>query len=124
LDTDQDFRLSKIGVIMLGVADMERSVPFYRDSLGLELSAQHGGFAFFNADGVTLALSTGLMKAVGQAPGAVEVVFSVEHVRVAYEELQRRGILFLNQPRPVAGPMWAADFRDPDGHILSVFGPE
>jgi len=121
---DQEFRLSKIGMIMLGVADMEKSVSFYRDSLGLELTAQHEGFAFFNAGGVTLALSTGLTKAVGQAPGAVEVVFSVEHVRAAHEQLQRRGVVFLNQPRPVAGPMWAADFRDPDGHILSVLGPE
>jgi len=121
---DKEFRLSKIGVIMLGVADMEKSVSFYRDSLGLELTAQHEGFGFFSAGGVTLALSTGLTKAVGQAPGAVEVVFSVEHVREAHEVLQRRGVAFLNQPRPVAGPMWAADFRDPDGHILSIFGPE
>ena len=121
---DDEFRLSKIGVIMLGVADMEKSVSFYRDSLGLGLTAQHEGFAFFNAGAVTLALSTGLIKAVGQAPGAVEVVFSAEHVRAAHEHLQRRGVPFQNEPRPVAGPMWAADFRDPDGHILSVFGPE
>jgi hypothetical protein len=24
----------------------------------------------------------------------------------------------------VSGPMWAANFRDPDGHGLSIFGPE
>jgi catechol 2,3-dioxygenase-like lactoylglutathione lyase family enzyme len=121
---DQEFRLSKIGVIMLGVADMEKSVSFYRDSLGLGLTAHHEGFAFFDAGGVTLALSAGLAKAVGQLPGAVEVVFSVEHVRAAYEQLARRGVPFLNEPRPVAGPMWAANLRDPDGHLLSVFGPE
>lgn len=121
---DQEFRLSKIGVIILGVADMEKSVSFYRDSLGLGITAQHEGFAFFNAGGVTLALSKELMKAAGQAPGAVEVVFSVEHVRAAHEQLKQRGVAFRNQPRPVAGPMWAADFRDPDGHILSIFGPE
>lgn len=121
---DQEFRLSKIGVIMLGVADMEKSVSFYRDTLGLGLASQNEGLAFFPAGGVTLALSTGLTKTVGPAPGAVEVVFSVEHVRAAHEQLKQRGVAFRNQPRPVAGPMWAADFRDPDGHILSVFGPE
>ena len=27
-------------------------------------------------------------------------------------------------PRNVTGDQWAAKFRDPDGHLLSVYGPE
>ena len=52
------------------------------------------------------------------------MVFSVAHVREAYEALQAKGVEFRLEPRAVAGPMWAADFRDPDGHTLSIFGPE
>jgi len=33
-------------------------------------------------------------------------------------------VTFMNEPRPVTGDRWAANFRDPDGHLLSIFGPE
>lgn len=119
-----EFRLSKIGVIMLAVADLHQSVNFYRDQLGLELSGSTGEFAFFNAGGVTVALSTALPKALDGKSEAVEVVFSVDHVRVAHGELRDRGVHISHDPHPVTGENWAANFTDPDGHPLSVFGPQ
>jgi catechol 2,3-dioxygenase len=117
------FRLSKIGVVMLGVSDMAASKAFYVDVLGLELSGEQGGFCFLQAGGVTLALSKDLGPP-SVARSGVEVVFSVEHVREAYEGLKAKGVEFRIEPRAVAGPMFATDFRDPDGHALSIFGPE
>jgi catechol 2,3-dioxygenase-like lactoylglutathione lyase family enzyme len=117
------FKLAKIGVVMLGVTQMERSVVFYRDKLGLTLTGLHEGFAFFNG-GVTLCLSEALSRGGGQIAGALEVVFSVEDVRAAHRELAARGIAFTHEPRTITGPLWAANFDDPDGHHLSVFGPE
>jgi len=109
---------------MLGISDLEKSIPFYRDQLGLKLTAQFEGFAFFDAGGVTLALSRGLAQATGRGAGATEVVFSVEHVRAAYDALRRQGVEFSNEPRVISPGNWGADFRDPDGYILSIFGPE
>ena len=120
----EPFRLSKIGVIMLGVTDMENSLPYYRDRLGLKLTMQFEGFAFFDAGGLTLALTLALPKATGRGAGATEVVFSVDHVRAAYQALRAQGVEFSQEPRQISGPNWGANFRDPDGHILSVFGPE
>ena len=119
----EPFKLSKVGVVMLGVSDTAASKAFYCDTLGLELSGEHGGFCFLQAGGVTLALSKELGPPSGERSG-VEFVFSVEHVREAYEGLRAKGVEFRIETRVVAGPMWAVDFRDPDGHILSVFGPE
>lgn len=118
------FRLSKIGVIVLGVSDLDKSVAFYRDRLGLKVTMQFEGFAFLDTASVTLVLNTGLAKATGRGAGATEVVFAVEHVRAAYEALRQQGVEFTHEPRAVAGPNWAANFQDPDGHLLSVFGPE
>jgi catechol 2,3-dioxygenase-like lactoylglutathione lyase family enzyme len=118
------FRLSKIGVIMVGVADAGKSTAFYRDRLGLTVTSQHESFVFLDAGGLTLGLSPGLAQAVGNIPGAVEIVFSVEHVRQAYEALRGLGVEFANEPHVIVGAMWGAHFRDPDGHILSIFGPE
>ncbi len=119
-----DFKLSNIGVIMLGTSAPDASVAFYRDTLGLDLTGLHGGFAFFDGGGVSLVLSPELASAGENAPKTAEVVFSVAHVREAYEALKAKGVEFRVEPRAVTGPMWATDFRDPDGHVLSLFGPE
>jgi lactoylglutathione lyase len=121
---DQDLHLNRVGVVMLGVTALERSVPFYRDKLGLKLTGQNEGFAFFDGGGVTFCLSEALARGSSQIPGATEVVFSVENVRGAHRTLAARGITFTQEPRTITGPLWAANFRDPDGHNLSIFGPE
>ena len=119
------FKLSKIGVLMLGVQDLAKSVAFYCHKLGLPVSGEvPGEFAFLNAGSVTLALSVPIAKHTGQGPGCTEVVFSVEDVTAAYEALKGRGVQFTQEPRNVTGPMWAANFNDPDGHRLSIFGPK
>lgn len=120
-----DVRLSKIGLVMLGVADLERAVAFYRDKLGLAVQGEvPGEFAFFDAGGMALALSVPLAKNSPAMVGATEVVFAVASVRAAHAALAGRGVAFLQEPRVVTGSMWAANFADPDGHRLSIFGPE
>ena len=44
-------------------------------------------------------------------------------VTAAHQALSARGVEFLNAPRNVTGDQWAANFRDPDAHLLSIFGP-
>ena len=119
-----DMKLMQIGVVMLGVVDLNRSVAFYRDKLGLSVKQEIPGFAFLDGGGVTLCLSEPLARATGRGAGATEIVFSVEDVRTGYEALRGRGVQFTHEPRNVNGPMWAANFEDPDGHKLSIFGPE
>ncbi|MGH9632273.1 MAG: VOC family protein, partial [Bryobacteraceae bacterium] len=67
-----DFRLSKIGLIQLGVTDLNRSVEFYRDRLGLRFLGQSDVFGFFVAGGVSVALSVPISSVLGFSPGAVE----------------------------------------------------
>jgi hypothetical protein len=50
--------------------------------------------AFFEAGGLTLVLTLALPKATGRGAGATEIVFSVEHVRPAYEALRSQGVEF------------------------------
>jgi catechol 2,3-dioxygenase-like lactoylglutathione lyase family enzyme len=109
---------------MLGVSHLARSLEFYRDMLGLDVAFQAPGFGFLNGGGVMLCLSEPLAKAGGPLTGATEVVSAVPAVDQAYEALSAYGIEFVQGPREVAPGQWAANFRDPDGHLLSVFGPK
>ncbi len=120
----QTFQLSRISNIMLGVRDLDKSLAFYSGTLGLPVVMKETQIALLNAGPVGLGLSTGHVRMAPQVAGASEVVFQVEHVRAAREALQAQGVEFLNEPRQVTPTDWVAHFRDPDGHLLSIFGPE
>ena len=120
----QRFNLPPVSMIMLGVRDLEKSVSFYRERLGIDIRQRIPGFAFLDSGALTIVLSEPLAKNVSPLAGATEVIFSVNDVRASYEALKNQGVEFSQSPRSVSGPMWAANFRDPDGHLLTLFGPE
>lgn len=108
---------------MLGVRDLDRSVAFYRDLLGLNIKSQTQALAFIDAGSITIALSTALGGTrPARLSGATEIVFGVKGVRDAYQDLTERGVKFLTQPHQVSGTDWTAAFTDPDGHAISIFG--
>ena len=113
-----------LSFVMLGAANVDRAVEFYRDRLGLTLTGRFEGFAFLDTGTVSLALSGELAQREG-APRRepVELVFSVDSVTRAYEALKDR-IEFVNEPRAVNEQNWAVNFNDLDGHALSLYGPQ
>jgi len=110
---------------MLGVTSLEKSVPFYRDLLGLNIVGRvEGEFVFFNAGGT---VQLALRELNGSAdPGNTEFVFEVQDINQTYNDLKQKGIVFTRAPRAVTGSetseLYATDFRDPDGHVLSITG--
>jgi len=116
--------IGSVQTIMLGVKDLNASVEFYKNVLGLTPKMQSPVLALLDAGAVTLGLSPGHLRLAPQAAGAMEVVFHVPGVRAAQKELASRSVTFLSDPRQVTANEWAVHFRDPDGHLLSLFGPE
>jgi catechol 2,3-dioxygenase-like lactoylglutathione lyase family enzyme len=115
----RQFRLSKVSYVMLGVSDIQAALNFYQGKLGLKATSKSDDLVFFDAGSISLVVSS----EIGKKPGDSEVVFAVEHVQHAYEMLSRDGVKFEHEPHQVTESSWAANFRDPDGHILSIFGP-
>jgi catechol 2,3-dioxygenase-like lactoylglutathione lyase family enzyme len=113
--------LEGLAFVMLGVRDVERAATFYRDALGLPMTSRFEAFAFFDTGGAKLALTSELES--GNDARGHECVFAVTSVAKAYAALKGR-IAFLNEPRPVNDVNWAVNFRDPDGHLLSLYGPQ
>jgi len=117
----------QISNLILQVSDLERSLRFYRDVLDLPLLHASGAFAFFDGGGMTLALN----EYPGEFPsvaGVAEIVLRVDDVYEAYRMLAGKGVEFRVEPRVVTEMdgknLLAADFRDPDGHVLSITGWE
>jgi catechol 2,3-dioxygenase-like lactoylglutathione lyase family enzyme len=120
----QHVQLSQISAIMLGVRDLPLALAFYEEKLGLKVIMQEPQLALLQCGTVMLGLSRGHVRAVPNVTGATEVVFQVENVRAAHRDLTSKGVSFTTEPRQVTPTDWVAHFRDIDGHLLSIFGPE
>ena len=120
----EPIQLSRITAVMLGVRDLAQSLEFYREKLGLSVIMQEPSLALLQCGGVMLGLSRGHANMAPHINGATEVVFAVENVRAAHKALAAKGVIFMNEPRQATPTDWVAHFKDTDGHILSIFGPE
>lgn len=114
--------------VALTTSDLERSINFYRDVLGLPLIANFDapGLAFFDTGDVRLSV-----QKVDKVEATSSVLyFRVPDVDAAAESLQNHSIELEQAPEVVfrddegqfgeAGEEeWMAFFRDPDGHLLA-----
>lgn len=115
----------KIDYVMAMVSNMEASVKFYRDALGLKLRFESPEWTEFETEGTTLALHRAGAPA-GQASqssaaGSLKIGFNVDDIERAVLTLKERGVRFLQEPtlQPSEGIKLAA-FIDPDGMAISI----
>jgi catechol 2,3-dioxygenase-like lactoylglutathione lyase family enzyme len=119
----EDFRLSEVSVVMLGVTDLPRALEFYCGKLGLNLQREFPGIAFIDGGRVALCLSEPAAKMRGLLAGSGEICFSAKDVKTAHESLDARGVTFTHSPRALTSNHWIANFDDPDGNHLSISVP-
>lgn len=116
------YRLAKVRVF---VTDWERSLAFYRDTMGMEVSLplSEPGWA---------ELETGVAKLAVEAidprdPEATDLLgrflgvsLEVEDVYERFETLRRLGVDFVEEPERQAWGGVLAHLRDPDGNIITL----
>jgi predicted enzyme related to lactoylglutathione lyase len=113
----------RVTMISIGVTDMDRSIRFYTETLGLPMAGPRGEVTMIRAGEITIALNRPLARSAPQAlAGAVEVIFSVESVSSMETQLASRGCAFIASSHEVTPGLWAATFTDPDGHKLTLLG--
>jgi catechol 2,3-dioxygenase-like lactoylglutathione lyase family enzyme len=125
------FTIQKIGHVVLNVTDMERSVRFYVETLGFQISDIYpdtmmpGGMVFmrFHTDHHGVAL---VSQNAGQSTGRemnhmAFMVVSLDEVFLARDRLQAAGAEIVYQGRRRAGCQVAVEFLDPDGHHLEIY---
>ncbi|UFS68263.1 VOC family protein (plasmid) [Paracoccus denitrificans] len=127
----------RISVLTLGVADLERSLSFYHDGLGLPTKGivgqefEHGAVAFFDlSGGLKLALwaqadiahDTGLpMRPL--SPTAFTIGHNVmrrEEVDQIMDTAEQAGAEIVKPAQDTFYGGYAGYFRDPDGHLWEI----
>jgi catechol 2,3-dioxygenase len=125
------FDIKKLGHVVLNCSDVERSVRFYTQVLGLEISDVYpddmvpGAMVFmrFNEDHHGVAL-VGSMKGASPNVELNHLAFEVatlDEVIVARNHLRKHGVKIDFEGRRRAGVQIAVEFRDPDGHRLEIY---
>ncbi len=127
----------RIKVITFGVGDLERSLAFYRDGLGLATQGiigtefEDGAVVFFHMnDDLILALypraalAKDAMVSVGP-PSPAEfsighIVKSKQEVDAIMQQAQRAGARVTDPARDRFWGGYAGYFQDPDGHLWEI----
>jgi catechol 2,3-dioxygenase-like lactoylglutathione lyase family enzyme len=127
----------RITIITVGVDDLERSLAFYRDGMGLPTQGiigtefEHGAVAFFDLQaGVKLA--TWPRKSISHDTGLPESppsptdltlghnVSSREEVDAVMEQARNAGAKIVKQADDTFYGGYAGYFQDPDGHVWEI----
>jgi lactoylglutathione lyase len=117
----------RVNYSIIFVSDMERSISFYRDLIGIPLKFQSPGWAEFNTDGATLALHLTNEKkpddanSFKQTPGACRTGFQVLDIDDFHGRMMQNNIECKQQPTEAFG-VKIAQYADPDGLVFSVSG--
>lgn len=117
--------LGPLGQVSLPVTDVERSVAFYRDTLGLPHLYTYGALAFLDCDGTRLYLAEGGEGGGPLPPSASVLYFRVDDIGAAHQALSERGVAFIGAPHrihthPDGTEEWMAFFHDPDQNTIGL----
>ena len=134
--------IKSLGHVGLGVSDMERSLKFYRDFIGMEVLmeleitddriARVVGIPGAKCKIVHLQLGPGILELfqyyqpIGRdfAPimrqcdrGLIHIGFEIDDFHRQIEELKKHDIEFLGEPVEFRPDVWIVYFRGPDGEV-------
>lgn len=127
----------RINILTIGVSDLEKSLKFYRDGMGLKTQGivgtefEHGAVVFFDLqNGMKLALyerknlawDSGIKKQL-----ASTVEFSIGHLVQSYKEVdsvmkqaEKAGANIIKPAQKTFWGGYAGYFQDPDGHLWEI----
>lgn len=116
--------LTEVGALLLHSEDPLRLVRFYREVLGLEPAFGGPDGAEFRVGAVRIGIwSHDRIRGQARDPDRIIVNFLVPDAAAAYDELRKRGAVFI---KPPTAEDWGgrrvvlATFADPDGNLLQL----
>jgi len=108
---------------ILFVSDLDRSIRFYRDALGLKLASDDRDQADFDGGGIRLTLHQAHSDAPHHSPptrvGSVRLGFHVDRLDPVHDRLIRADTRCLQPPETRMGVRMAL-YEDPDGFHFTV----
>ena len=116
-----------VDYVILYVGDLDASISFYRDVIGLPVKFSEHGYAEFASGGTRFGLyeRAKLRELIGREPDGSggpggEIVFLVEDVDRWAEDLAERGVSVLSGPVDRPWGHRTLHVADPDGWVVEL----
>jgi predicted enzyme related to lactoylglutathione lyase len=102
--------------------DLNKLLPFYRDTLGLGVSMESDGFVVVgDGQGVALGLGTHSdVKGKASDPYRHMVGLESDDLEADVKRLKAAGVEFIEEPTEYGGDMRIATLRDPEGNLIQL----
>ena len=117
--------VKKVGNVILAVKDLDKSVQFYNEIIGLPIRNQRRSWVDLGTSGALLSLHPASLTAqhVGSSiENGITIGFLVGDVKSAVEELREKGVkIYRDIVEKDAGKN--AVILDPDEYLISLFEP-
>ena len=105
----------------LGVADIDRSIAWYRDVLGFELIYKLDDWGWAELRSPIAEVNVGIGQTEDLAPrGGATLTFGVADIEAARGSLEAHGVRFDGETTEVPGMVRLATFYDPDGNTFML----
>ena len=108
----------KLAYVIKFVTDMDKSIKFYRDILGLPLKLQSPKWTEFKTGKTILALHLTTSKKIA---GTVQLGFNTDKIDAFYKELKSKKVKFTRPPVALRG-IKLAEFLDNSGTACTLSG--
>ncbi len=117
--------IKKVGNVILAVKDLERSIKFYNELIGLPIKRQRRSWVDLGTSGALLSLHPASLTAqhIGSSiENGISIGFLVGDLKSAVEELKSKGVkIYRDIVDRDAGKN--AIILDPDDYLISLFEP-
>ena len=117
--------IKRVGNVILAVKDLDRSIEFYHEIIGLPIKMQRRTWVDLGTTGALLSLHPASLAAEhtgGSIENGITIGFLVGDVKSALEELRGRGVrVYREIVEREAGKN--AIVYDPDEYLVSLFEP-
>lgn len=117
--------IRKVGNVILAVKDLDKSLEFYHDVIGLPIKKQRRSWVDLGTSGALLSLHPASLTAehVGSSiENGITIGFLVGDVQSAVDELRSKGVkIYRDVIEREAGKN--AIIQDPDNYLISLFEP-
>ena len=117
--------IKKVGNVILAVKDLEKSIDFYQNIIGLPIKHQRRSWVDLGTSGALLSLHPASLTAkhIGSSiENGITIGFIVGDVESAVEELRGKGVtIYRDIIEKDAGKN--AVIQDPDEYLISLFEP-
>jgi lactoylglutathione lyase len=109
----------KIGSVILIISEMEKSLVFYKDILGLPIKSQSEDWTEFFVNGTVLALHPAENKTKLKTGISMLVGFMVNDLESNVKKLKENKVKFFKEAKEEPFGKHAI-IEDPDGHLISI----